>query len=415
MDTPFRIVATTYAGLEKALVQELAQLGIPGAQAGRRMVAFDGDKRSLYLCNYRSRLALRFLKQLGTFTLNDQNDYYEAIKSLPWEDFILREQRIAIDAVVSGTLMTHSQFAAQRAKDSIVDRLKENFGWRPSVDLIRPDIRIHIHVNKNLCHVSLDSSGESLHKRGYRKVQGEAPLSEVMAAGIIHLSGWNGEGEFLDPMCGSGTIPIEAAMTALNIPAAFFRKSFSFLRWPDYDKKLWDAVKAEASAERKQAEPFIRASDASYKAIANAAANIASAGCKDIIMLEKKPFQAVFPRRLSGTIITNPPYDERIKIAQNTELYRSFGDILKKRFKGYTTWVFSGDLKALTQFGLRPSARIPLFNGPIECRLMRFDLFEGSLRDHKYGTSESPEASVKRPRIRITPENQSTEENETNA
>lgn len=402
--TSMRIVATTYAGLEQSLTEELSMLGIAEPKPGRRMVAFEGDLAALYKVNYRSRLALRFLLQLKSFELNDQNDYYEGIKSIRWEDYILNSYSIAVDAVTSGQIMTHSQFAAQRAKDAIVDRLKENLGWRPSVDLNRPDIRIHVHVNHGLCHISLDSSSEPLHKRGYRKAQGEAPLSEVLAAGLIHLSGWNGEGEFLDPMCGSGTIAIEAAMLALNYPAAFFRKFFGFQRWPGFDQALWDDVKAAALLERRQAEPFIRASDASYKAIANASLNISSAGFMDLIKLEKKPFQAIFPRKLNGTIITNPPYNERIQSSFNADLYKEFGDILKKRFKGYTAWVFSGDIQALSQLGLRSAARIPLFNGPIECRLMRFDLFEGSLKEHKYGIEDPSPENAPKHRKRIQPE-----------
>lgn len=381
----FPIIITTYAGLEKGLAEELQDLGTQDVLVGRRMVSIYGDMETLYRINYRSRLGLRVLRQLAVFNLTDQNSYYEALSSIPWESWIARDQSIAIDAVVSGKILTHSQFAAQRAKDAIVDRLRNLQGWRPGVDLTRPDVRIHVHVNQESCHVSLDSSSEPLHKRGYRKAQGDAPLSEVMAAGLIHLSNWSGDGEFLDPMCGSGTIAIEAAMKALNYPAAYFRRFFGFQRWPDFEQKTWDRIKEEGLESRIIADPFIRASDASYKAVANASLNIAQAGFSDLIKLEKKPFQAVFPRRLNGTIITNPPYNERIKSQYNIELYKSFGDILKTRFKGYTAWIFSGDMEALSRIGLRTSARIPLFNGPIECRLARFDLFQGTLVAHKYG------------------------------
>ncbi|MBE0556716.1 MAG: methyltransferase, partial [Proteobacteria bacterium] len=254
----------------------------------------------------------------------------------------------------------------------------------PSVDLERPDLLINVHIRHEECHLSLDSSGESLHKRGWRKEQGEAPLSEVLAAALVSISGWTGEGEFLDPMCGSGTIPIEAAMQALQIPAVKYRRFYAFYKWRDFDRTLWNTVKDEANALiRAESDILIRGCDASWKAIKAAETNVRNAGLEETVRLDKKPFQAVFPRKPSGVIVTNPPYDERIRSHHNAQLYHDFGDVLKQRYHGYTAWVFSGDLNAIKNVGLRPMGKHVLFNGPIECRYVRFELFDGKIEDRK--------------------------------
>ena len=386
------MVATTYAGLEALLAAELKSLGADAVEIGRRMVSFRGDKALMYKANYCSRFALRILMEVHAFSIRDQEGFYSAVRAIPWENFLSTRNTLAVQAVTSGDILTHSKYAAQLTKDAVTDRFMERQQERPSVDLERPDLLINVHVRQGECHVSLDSSGESLHKRGWRKEQGEAPLSEVMAAALVALSGWTGEGEFLDPMCGSGTLPIEAAMIALNIPAGRFRRFFGFYKWKDFDRELWNGIKAEAHTQQRDgAALLIRGCDASWKAVAAAEANVRQAGLEEWVRIEKKPFQAVFPRRPSGVIVTNPPYDERIRSHDNLTLYHHFGDVLKQRFRGYTAWVFSGDLKAIKNVGLRPMGKHVLFNGPIECRYVRFELFGGALEDQRQRNSDQHE------------------------
>jgi len=375
------LVATTYSGLEGLLEEELASLGATGLVQGKRMVAFQGDLRLVYRVNYASRLALRVLMGLHDYTFRSRQEYYDGMRNMAWEDHFGPDQTIAVQAVTFGELMPHSKYAAQVAKDAIVDRFRERSGSRPNVDLERPDIRVHVHVGGDQCHVSLDSSGEPLYKRGWRRESGEAPLSEVMAAALVKLSGWDGEGELLDPMCGSATIPIEAALALLNIPAGFYRRFFGFYTWPSFDQSLWKQVKAEADAGMLQRTLQIRASDAAWRAADAARANVASARLEHVISVDKKPFQAIYPRKARGVLITNPPYGGRIRPRDNMALYREFGDYLKQRFTDHTAWIFSGDLQALKNIGLKPARKYVLFNGPIECRLAGFRLFEGKLEE----------------------------------
>ncbi len=391
MNSDLSLVATTYAGLEDLLVEELQVLGAIDISKGRRMVSFRGDKKLLYNVNYLSRFTLRLLWQVDAFSIKDQNDYYSRIRAIDWEQYLSPQSTLAIQAVTSGEILPHSRFAAQRAKDAIVDHFREKTGQRPSVDLERPDIRINVHLRNDQCHISLDSSGEPLHKRGWRAEMGIAPLSEILAAALVKLSGWKGEGEFLDPMCGSGTIAIEAAMQALQIPAGKYRRFYGFLKWNDFDRDLWQSIKEEADQRiLPERDLLIRASDASWRAIEAARKNLEKAHLTQLIQLEKKPFQAVYPRKPQGVIITNPPYDERIKSKNNTELYQAFGDVLKQRYQDHSAWVFSGDLNALKRLGLKPSERHILFNGPIECRYVRYDLFLGS--QEKVGETGHPGA-----------------------
>ena len=391
MNSDLSLVATTYAGLEDLLVEELQALGAHQISKGRRMVSFRGDKSLLYKVNYNSRFTLRLLWQIDAFSIKDQNDYYSRIRAIDWGQFLSPQSTLAIQAVTSGEILPHSRFAAQRAKDAIVDHFREKTGQRPSVDLERPDIRINVHLRNNDCHISLDSSGEPLHKRGWRAEMGIAPLSEILAAALVKLSGWTGEGEFLDPMCGSGTIAIEAAMQALQIPAGKYRRFYGFQKWNDFDRDLWLSIKEEADRQiLPERDLLIRASDASYKAIETAQSNIEKARLQHLIHLEKKPFQAVYPRKPSGVIITNPPYDERIKSKNNTDLYQAFGDALKQRFQDHSAWVFSGDLNALKRLGLKPSEKYILFNGPIECRYVHYNLFAGSQEKEKVRASGRP-------------------------
>ncbi|MCX6243519.1 MAG: THUMP domain-containing protein [Bacteroidetes bacterium] len=367
--------AKTLAGMEELLQQELLAIGAENTQLLKRAVAFEGSKEVLYRGNYSCRTALRFLVPVKTFPITKQEDLYENIKTIPWEDYLEGSGTLAVDAVNSTSVFTNSQYVALKTKDAVVDRYRERTGNRPSINLDDPDLRINIHIYKETCNVSLDSSGSSLHKRGYRKVTGPAPLNEVLAAGLVQLSGWNKTVPLYDPMCGSGTILIEAAMLARNIPAGYFRPVFGFQRWKDFDEKLWDRVKAEENAKINDAAVTISGSDKASRAVATALENIAFAKLTDTIKVTAAAFEYTVPTSDPGVIICNPPYDERLQIDDIIGFYKQIGDVLKKNYKGYEAWIISSDLKALKFIGLHPSKKITVFNGPLECRFVRFSLY----------------------------------------
>jgi len=279
--------------------------------------------------------------------------------------------------VINQSAFTNTLFVAQKAKDAIADRFRTIYGSRPSVDLDNPDLRINIHLQKELCTVSLDSSGHSLHKRGYRKRTWEAPISEVLAAGLIRLSGWDREAPLYDPMCGSGTIPMEAAMLASSTPAGYFRQEFGFMKWRDFDSTLWDRVKTEANERIRPVTVPIHGSDSARQAIHAAKINIRKTHLGPDIQIQVANFHATKPPFETGLMLMNPPYDERIQLDDGIAFYRSLGDTLKHLYSGWQAWIISSDLKALKFFGLKPARKIPLFNGPLECRFVKFDLYEG--------------------------------------
>jgi len=376
MPATFPIIAKTLSGLEESLAEELRELGI-NAELLHRAVRFNATNETLYRANYCSRLALRFLKFIASFEVVKQQDLYDQVKSIPWEEFITESQSFAIDAVINQSAFTNTLFVAQKAKDAVADRFRTIYGSRPSVDLDNPDLRINIHLQKELCTVSLDSSGHSLHKRGYRKRTWEAPISEVLAAGLIRLSGWDRETPLYDPMCGSGTIPMEAAMLASGTPAGFFKQEFGFMKWRDFDSTLWDRIKTEANAHIHPVTVPIRGSDSARQAIHAAKINIRKTHLGPDVQIQVANFHATKPPFEKGLVLMNPPYDERIQLDDGIAFYRSLGDTLKHLYSGWEAWIISSDLKALKFFGLKPSRKVPLFNGPLECRFVKFDLYEG--------------------------------------
>lgn len=382
MPDSFPVIAKTLSGLEEALSAELQEMGIK-AELLHRAVRFNATNETLYRANYCSRLALRFLKFVTAFEVREQQDLYDRIKAVPWEDFFTIKKTFAIDAVINQSAFTNTLFVAQKAKDAIADRFRTKYGLRPSVDLEHPDLRINIHLQKEQCTVSIDSSGHSLHKRGYRERTWEAPISEVLAAGLIKLSGWDQQTPLYDPMCGSGTIPMEAAMLASATPAGFFRREFGFMKWQDFDAELWEQIKAEANA---QIHPFtvpIRASDSARQAIHAAKINIRKAHLGENVRIQVANFHLTKPPFEGGLMLMNPPYDERIQLDDSIAFYRSLGDTLKHLYSGWQAWIISSDLKALKFFGLKPSRKIPLFNGPLECRLVKFDLYTGAKEEDR--------------------------------
>lgn len=367
--------AKTISGFEEILKSELEALGAVNLQLLKRAVSFEGDKELLYKANYCCRTALRILKPLVTFDLQKQEDLYQNVYEYPWENWMNTDQTLAVDAVNSTSVFTNSQYISLKTKDAIADRFRDKSGSRPSVSLDNPDLRINVHIYKESCTVSLDSSGASLHKRGYRKSQGIAPLSEVLAAGMIILSGWDKNSLFYDPMCGSGTLLIEAAMAAKAIPAGYFRDDFGLTKWVDFDPVLWQSVREEADAGIIRNPVPIFGSDISSRVIEKAKENVEFSNFQDDIILKTASFEDADPPGSSGTIVCNPPYDERIKIDDLIGFYQSIGNTLKRKYTNYIAWFISSDLEAIKFIGLHPSKKIVLYNGPLECRFVRFELY----------------------------------------
>lgn len=377
----FEMIAKTMAGLEDVLAEELISLGANDIQLGRRMVSFTGDKALLYKANIHCRTALRILKPIHTFTAKNADEVYAEIKKMNWKDYINEKNTFSVDSVVFSSVFTHSKFVAYRVKDAIVDYFTQKIGKRPSVSISNPDLFINIHIAETKCTISLDSSGESLHKRGYRKEQTEAPLNEVLAAGMILKTGWRGETDFVDPMCGSGTLLIEAAMIAMNIPPGIYRNSFAFEKWIDFDSELFDMIYNDDSGER-EFEHKIYGSDISPKAISIATENVKSAGVAKYIELKTISFQDYIKAPAEkGILVTNPPYGERIKPEDLFGLYEMIGERLKHIFTGYDAWILSYKKECFNKLGLRHSLRIPLINGSLECEFRKYELFAGK----KYG------------------------------
>ena len=383
-DNRLTMIAKTFEGLEEILAKELSDLG--GEEIGllKRGIEFKGDKRLLYLANYTCRTALRIIVPIARFRATGETMLYDQIKNIPWEKYLDHAGTFAVDSVISYSPFTHSGFVSLKAKDAIVDRFRDKFGKRPDVDTVDPDLRINVHMFKEQCTVSIDSSGSSLHLRGYRKAQTEAPLNEVLAAGLLILSGWDHKTPFVDPMCGSGTLLIEAALLAGKVPSGYYRPLFGFEKWKDFDRKLWDMVKRECEEEIVEPGVPLRGFDRDEEAVEACQTNIEEAGVEKFVQVEKADFNASPPPYPQGFMLTNPPYGERIKVDDIRKFYQDIGDVLKKNYPGYTAWLLGSDLEALKFIGLRPSRKIKVMNGPLECRLVKFDLYAGK----KYGNSE---------------------------
>jgi len=374
-------LAKTMHGLEPVLADELRALGASDIRPLKRAVSFEGDKKLLYRANYELRTALRILVPVHSFPAYNERNLYSGVREVDWGRYLTVRDTLAVDAVTAGETFRHSHYAALTVKDAIVDQFRERHGRRPDVNTAAPSLRVHLHIQGTQCDLLLDASGDTLHKRGYRRDTVEAPLSEVLAAGMVLLSGWNGRGPFVDPMCGSGTLAIEAAMIALNIPPQVKRESFGFFRWPDFDQKLWREVKKEAdSRTQKDFEFPILASDKDSRARNATAVNVLSAGLEEHIRIEKMPFEKLNPPEPPGVLITNPPYDERLKVEAIAEFYESIGHRLKQSWTGWDAWLISSNRDALKHVGLRASRRITLFNGALECSFQKFELYEGSRR-----------------------------------
>jgi putative N6-adenine-specific DNA methylase len=382
MRESFEMIAKTLYGLEDVLAKELIELGADNVQIGRRMVSFDGDKELLYKANFHCRTALRILKPLTVFKANNPDEVYEHVKTLNWQEYLPGKKTFAIDTVVYSETFDHSKFVAYRVKDAIVDYFTERNLPRPSVRINNPDIQFHLHISHNDCSLSLDSSGESLHKRGYRLEEVEAPLSEVLAAGMILKTGWKGESNFVDPMCGSGTLLIEAALIALNIAPGVFHQKYAFEKWDDFDPELFESISTDDSGEKEFAFKCY-GSDISPKAIASAAKNVKNAGLSKYIELKVLPLQQMKENPGEGILITNPPYGERLHPRDLQSLYTLIGERLKHAFAGYDAWIISSNMEGFDCIGLKPASRTPLMNGSLECEYRQYQLFAGTHKEYK--------------------------------
>lgn len=389
----YRLIAKTLSGLEEVLASELETLGATDVKQLSRAVEFHGDKRLLYKANLWCRTATRILKPIATFHAADGDELYKRIDHINWLRHLTVESSLAIDAVVSRSGLDNSLFVAQRTKDAIVDQFRKKFDKRPSVDLATPDLRLNIYIHQDLATLSLDSSGEPLQRRGYRTEGGKAPLNEVLAAGIIALTGWDMASALVDPMCGSGTLVIEAALKARRLAPGLVRNKFAFMKWKDFAPALYKAVCDEAAQLALPKLPFeIVGSDKETRQIDDARANAERAGVADDIKFEPAAFEDHTPPEAPGTLVTNPPYGERLKVDDIASLYSQIGDTLKKKYEGYDAFVFTGNREAAGKIGLKASRRIPLFNGPMECRLLKFEMYRGSRKPGKQSESEEPKA-----------------------
>ena len=389
------MIAKTLQALEPVLAQELEALGATDIEQGRRMVSFTGDKKVLYRANYRLRTALRILLPIASFRANDPDELYRQLKRLDWSEWMQAGDTFAFDTVVYSETFTHSKYVGYRAKDALVDFFTERGEKRPMVRLDNPDRLFHIHISHDEVTLALDSSGESLHKRGWRAAQTEAPLSEVLAAGILLLAGWQGETDFIDPMCGSGTLLIEAALIARGIAPGSFRKSFAFQRWADYDPALFADVEAECR-ELKPFEHHIYGSDSSIEAVKVARHNVRTAGLADLITVSHRAMQDCPAPEAPALIVTNPPYGERLRLRDGEELYRMIGERLKHNYAGSTAWILAYKLEHFDKIGLRHSDRIKMLNGSLECELRAYTLFAGKREDFKRAGGEGEEERVPR-------------------
>ncbi len=378
----YTMIAKTFKGLENVLANELLQIGANNIQVQRRAVQFTGDKRLMYKANLWLRTASRVLKPIAVFKAQDADEVYDHIKQIDWEEYISCDSSIAIDSTVYSDTFKHSRYVTYRAKDAVVDFFMERYGKRPSVKIDNPDLYINIHIAQTCVTLSLDSSGESLHKRGWRAGQTEASINEALAAGMLLMAGWDGQRDFVDPMCGSGTFLIEAALIALNIPPGIYRERFAFERWKDFDAELFETLYNDESSAR-EFKHHIYGSDHSFYAIRVAEKNIKNAGMQRYISLQQIAMQELKPQTESVLVVTNPPYGERIDPKNIFQLYEEIGSSLKHKFTGSTAWIISSNEEALNRIGLKPSKKVSLLNGELDCLFVRYDLFSGSHKEYK--------------------------------
>lgn len=382
-----QIQIKTFFGLEGVLAEEVKKLGGKKVEAKNRAVTCEGDLGFLYKLNYSCRTALKIIVPVLEFKAFNESKFYDKLFKFEWDQFLEKHQSFSIDATVNSERFSHSQFMTLKMKDAIVDYFQEKYNIRPNVNKDNPDIKFHLHIDRELVTISLDSSGDPLFKRGYRKEQTVAPINEVLASGMLQLAGWDGKGNFLDPMCGSGTLLIEAAMIAMDLPAQIFRKEFAFQNWKNYDEDLFQKIKEFRINRVREFTGKIVGYDVDSRALNAARINIESAEMEDVIEVKKQNFfdseKDLFPLLM----VFNPPYDERISI-NDDDFYKKIGDTFKQHYPNTLAWLISADLDAPKKIGLRPSRKIKLFNGKLETRFLQYEMYDGTKKG-KYMNKET--------------------------
>lgn len=369
---------TTFFGLEEILAKELQQLGGKNILPFKRGVAVTGDLGFLYKANLCLHTALKVIVPIAKFVANNEQELYDHIKSIAWEEFISNTDTLMVEGVTNSEIFSHSLFVSQKVKDGIVDRFREKTGKRPDVDLIRPIFKLYVHIYKNEVSLNIDSSGDPLYKRGYRADINEAPMKEVLAAGLVKLSQWEKHLLLVDGMCGAGTIAIEAALWANNIPPGYYRNNFGFMLWRNYDEKLYDTIFESAINKIREESVEIIANDIDAFTLKKAISNAKNAKVDDVVKCSESSFFDMKPSRNAGVVILNPPYGERLPVAEITALYKEIGDKLKKDFQNFNAWIITSNPEAIKSIGLRPSRKIQIYNGALECRYLKFELYGGS-------------------------------------
>jgi putative N6-adenine-specific DNA methylase len=383
-DNTYNLLAKTLYGLENVLADELKSIGADQIKIANRAVYFSGDKEMIYKANYYLRTAICILIPIRTFKINDENDLYKKVQEIDWSLYMNLKMTFAVESTVYSSKFKHTQYPALKVKDSIADQFRQKTNRRPNVDTTNPDILINIHIAEDTCTISLNSSGEPLFKRGYRVATQEAPLNEILAAGLIYLSGWKPEQNLIDPMCGSGTILIEAALIRNNIPPGTYRRHFGFKNWLDFDNEIFNnIVHPKELLNTKHAKVHIIGNDISKNAINSAKENIKYAQLQHMIELHVGDFQNFNPNIENGVVITNPPYGERLKQEDIVELYKSFGNTLKKSYLNFEAWILSANLNAMKFIGLHPSKKIKLMNAALECTFNKYEIYEGTKKMNK--------------------------------
>lgn len=378
----YPMVAKTFQGLEEVLADELTALGATNVEIGNRMVSFEGDLELMYRANLCCRTALRILKPIIKFTATDPDDLYDQVRDIEWEDFMTPDSTFSIDSTVNSTEFTHSKYVTYRVKDGIADHFSDRYGRRPSIRLKGADVQLNVHINEDRVTISLDSSGEPLSKRGYRVEATEAPINEALAAGIILKTGWKGDTDFVDPMCGSGTFLIEAALIASNTPPGIFRSEFAFEKWPDFDKELFESIYNDDSAEVTPSHR-IMGGDIDPEAVLTARRNIKSARLDDMIEISCRSMGDWTENDPEGTIVTNPPYGERLKPAAIEGLYSDIGKWLKENFEGWDAWILGYQDEHFAAVRLKPTVKYPILNGALEYSLRQYRMFSGRYDDFR--------------------------------
>lgn len=378
-----QFIGKTLYGLENLLAKELSDLGAEEISIANRAVLFSGDTGLMYKANYMLRTAMSVLMQIREFRIRSADDLYNKALDIEWDRYMNVEDTFSVVPVVQSPYFNHTGFAGLRLKDAIADYFRKKCGKRPAVDASEPSVLVNLHISNQSVTISLDSTVVPLFRRGYRQEQAAAPLNEVLAAGMLLLSGWNAGSDLTDPMCGSGTIPVEAGMIACNIPPGRLRQFFGFQKWKNYENDLFNAIKRDCDASIKQPDIKISASDISEQAVMQAVKNIKIAGLDTFISAEKKDFRDLRPSGSEGFVFINPPYGERLLPEDTDALYNMIGSTLKHNFPGHTAWLISSNRESLKHIGLKPKEKHILYNGALECLFLKYELYAGSRRGEK--------------------------------